>query len=214
MRALIIGESGGIGAAMAEHLRAHEWEVVGLSRRGDGLDLTDEASIAEHAGRLRGEFDQIIIATGSLGAPEKSLSSLSAQELQSQFAVNAMGPVLAIKHFAEFLPRDRRASLGVLSARVGSIGDNRLGGWYSYRAAKAALNQLVHGAAIELGRKYPHLVVAALHPGTVDTAFTQGYAREKLSPRQSAEKLLEVMDALVPEQSGGFWDYSGAAVVW
>lgn len=217
MRTLIIGASGGIGAAL---MRAAGPEAIGLSRRGDGLDLTDEASIKSHLGALKGPFERIVIATGALeidgAGPEKSLRALTPDALAAQFSLNAVGPALVVKHAMRLLPRDRAARVGVLSARVGSIGDNRLGGWYSYRAAKAALNQLIHSAAIEIARTHPQAVVACLHPGTVATAFTATYqtAHEKSTPDQAAAALLAVLGALTPAQSGGFYDAKGLEIEW
>ena len=213
MRSLIIGASGGIGAALAKAL-ASKGEVVALSRTTHGLEITDEASVAEHLGALAGTFDLIFTATGALGTPEKALRSLTAGELLSQVAINALGPALVLKHSLRLMPKDRRCVFAALSARVGSIGDNSLGGWHSYRASKAALNQLLHGAAIEIARTHPQAIVAALHPGTVDTPFTEGYGHEKHSPTRAATDLLAVLDGLTPAQSGGFFDYSGATVPW
>ena len=212
-RALVIGETGGIGAALAAALLAGGATVTGLSRR-DGMDLTDPGSVEAALQDLPPDFDTILIATGGLGTPEKSLRTVSAPAMLNQFALNAVGPALVLRHAARLLPRDRRSVCGVLSARVGSIGDNRLGGWYGYRASKAALNQIVHTAAIELARSHPRAVLACLHPGTVATRFTENYDAEKLSPAQAATHLLRVLDSLGPEDSGGFFDGSGAAVPW
>lgn len=214
MRALVVGDSGGIGGAVADLLRGQGAEVAGLSRRRDGLDLTDEPGIAAHLGALSGVFDMVFVATGALGTPEKTLRALGAAEMARQFAVNAMGPALVLKHAQPLLPRDRRAVFAVLSARVGSIGDNRLGGWYSYRASKAALNQLMRTAAVELARTHRQAVVCCLHPGTVATRFAEGYGHDKAPPELAAARLLAVVGALTPEQSGGFFDQNGAAVVW
>lgn len=213
MRALVIGASGGIGAALVAALAA-QGEVVALSRAGDGLDVTDEASVARVLGALTGVFDWVFIASGALGVPEKSLKAVSAQAMLEQFAVNALGPALVIKHLVALLPKDRVARLGVLSARVGSISDNALGGWYSYRAAKAALNQIVHTAAIELARSHPLAVLACLHPGTVATPFTAGYPGQKDAADLSAARLIAVLAGLTPAQSGEFYDYAGKAVPW
>lgn len=217
MRSLVIGASGGIGAALVSVL-AGQGEVVGLSRQRDGLDVTDEASVAHVLGELSGRFDRIAIATGALaplGArPEKSLRALDPAQVMAQFAVNAMGPALVLKHALRLLPRDQPAWIGVLSARVGSIGDNALGGWYSYRASKAALNQLIHTAAIEVARTHPLAVLACLHPGTVATGFTADYAGEKLAPAVAAQRLVAVLQGLRPDQSGGFYDFAGKPVVW
>lgn len=220
MRALVIGASGGIGAALCAAMTERGDEVVGLSRSGDGLDVTDEAAIARVMGALDGAFDTVIVATGALvidGArPEKTLKAVDGAAMAAQFALNAAGPMLLLKHALRLIPKDRPSRFVVLSARVGSIGDNALGGWYSYRTAKAALNQLIHTAAIEVARTHPQAVLALLHPGTVDTAFTAAYqpAYDKLTPAQSAAALLGVMDELIPAQSGGFFDYRGDVIPW
>ena len=213
MRCLVIGASGGIGAALVQIL-AVQGEVVVLSRSRDGLDVTDEPSVARVLGALTGAFDLVMIATGTLGQPEKALRGLSPLQMAEQFAVNAIGPALLIKHLVRLLPKDRPARVGVLSARVGSIGDNALGGWYSYRAAKAALNQLVHTAAIELARSHPQAVLACLHPGTVATGFTEGYPAAKVAPTVAAQNLLRVLTGLTPAETGGFYDWAGKAVPW
>lgn len=140
-----------------------------MSRSADGLDVTEEASVARVLGALTGVFDWVFIASGALAVPEKSLRALTGPAMLEQFAVNAVGPALVIKYAGRLLPKHRAARVGVLSARVGSIADNALGGWYSYRVAKAALHQLVHTAAIELARSHPMAVLACLHPGTVAT---------------------------------------------
>ena len=169
---------------------------------------------------LEGAFDLVFVATGALvigGAePEKTLRSLSARALADQYLVNAIGPMLILKHALPLLPRDRRSVFAALSARVGSIGDNRLGGWYSYRAAKAGLNQLIHGAAIELGRSHKQAVAVCLHPGTVETPFTEKYAgQHKTVPAaEAAVNLLSVVAGLTPAQSGGFFDYAGREIAW
>ena len=148
------------------------------------------------------------------GRRPKSLRALNAGQIAAQFALNAMGPALVVKHALRLLPRDRPAQLGVLSARVGSIGDNALGGWYSYRASKAALNQMIHTASIEIARSHPLAVVACLHPGTVATNFTADYAAEKVTPAVAADRLLRVLAGLTPSQSGGFYDWAGRVIVW
>ena len=219
-KALIIGASGGIGSALKEALSAKGIDVLGLSRSGDGLDITDEQSVARVLGALEGTFDLIVIASGALvidgQEPEKSLRQISGRAMLDQFAVNAVGPALIMAHAARLLPKDRPAHLAALSARVGSIGDNRLGGWYSYRAAKAALNQIVKTASIELARSHKQLCCVALHPGTVETPFTQNYAaRHATVPaREAAENLLDVLQGLEPAQTGRFFDWSGQEVLW
>ncbi len=220
MRAVIIGASGGIGAALAARLAAQGAGVVPLSRSVDGLDVTDEASIAHHLGALTGPFDLIFVATGALevngAAPEKSLKLLDPALMAAQFALNAMGPALVLKHSLRLIRRDAPARFGVLSARVGSIGDNGLGGWHSYRAAKAALNQFIHTGAVEVARSHPQAVVACLHPGTVSTKLTTKYAgnHPTVSPDQAAENLLSVLGRLTPADSGGFFDWQGKIIPW
>lgn len=220
MRVLIIGASGGIGGALLREAQARGAAVTGLSRRDDALDITDEHSVAGHLSRLQGPFERIVLATGALQigphGPEKSLRALDPAALAAQFALNATGPALVLKHAVRLLPRDRRAVFAALSARVGSIGDNRAGGWYAYRAAKAALNQLVRSAAIELARSHPLLAVVALHPGTVATDMTENYlARHPaVPPGTAARNLWSVIERLEPEDSGRFLDWAGKPVPW
>ncbi|NEX47033.1 SDR family NAD(P)-dependent oxidoreductase [Pseudotabrizicola algicola] len=220
MRALVVGASGGIGQALAARLEAQGAQVTRLSRRADGLDLTDEASLLRVLGGLEGSFERIVVATGALElngvAPEKALRSLDPAAMAAQFALNATGPALVLKHAVRLLPRDRPSVFAALSARVGSIGDNRLGGWHSYRAAKAALNQFIHTGAIEVARSHRQAVVVCLHPGTVDTPLTRAYAggHPVVSPDQAAGNLLAVMEVLRPEQTGGFFDWQGKEIPW
>ena len=220
MRALVIGASGGIGHAMAERLETGGAEVTRLSRSADGLDVTDEASVAAALGALEGPFDLVFVATGALSIdgqdPEKTLKHLDAGRLAAQVALNAAGPALVLKHALRLLPRDRRCVFAALSARVGSIGDNRAGGWYGYRAAKAALNQLIHTAAIEIARTRPEAVVVALHPGTVTTPLTEKYLgrHPSVPPETCADNLLRVIADLTHEHSGGFYDWAGKEIPW
>lgn len=219
-KALIIGASGGIGQAVSAALETRGVTVTGLSRSGDGLDVTDEASVAAALGALDGPFDLILVTTGALeiagAAPEKALRQVSAQAMLDQFALNCVGPSLVLKHSLRLLPREGRAVFAALSARVGSIGDNNFGGWYSYRTSKAALNQMIHTGAIELGRSHRGAICVALHPGTVETEFTRKYlGRHPAVPAaQAAENLLGVIERLRPEESGGFFDWQGATVPW
>jgi NAD(P)-dependent dehydrogenase (short-subunit alcohol dehydrogenase family) len=222
--AVVIGASGGVGAAILAGLRASgRFEAVhGLSRRGDGLDITDEASVAAAARRLASgpPLTLVFVATGVLHhghEPERSYRALDAAHLRRDFEINTVGPALVAKHFLPLMPRDRRAVFAALSARVGSIGDNRLGGWHSYRASKAALNMILRTLAVELARTHPQAVVAGLHPGTVDTGlskpFQRGVKPEKLfTPDQSAAYLLQVLDGLTPADSGGVFAWDGARV--
>jgi NAD(P)-dependent dehydrogenase (short-subunit alcohol dehydrogenase family) len=222
-RALVIGASGGIGHALCAALRGDEGcvEAVSLSRRDDGFDLLDETSITDHADRLSGQaFDLIICATGALTiggiGPEKSIRQISPEVMARQFAVNAIGPALVLKHFSPLLPKSTRSVFACLSARVGSIGDNRLGGWISYRASKAALNQIIRTAAIEIGRVRPLATVVAIHPGTVVTALSEPYSgnRDRTAPEIAAGNILRTIDGVTQEKSGGFLAYDGTKIEW
>jgi len=225
--AVIIGASGGIGSAVREaQERSSDYDgVIALSRSSDpGLDLLEEASIAHAAASIAAgphEVRLIFDATGALtlpgATPEKSWRNIDPEEMARAFAINTIGPALLMKHFLPLLPKTGRGVFASLSARVGSIGDNRLGGWYGYRASKAALNQLVRTAAVELARKKPETVCVALHPGTVRTSLTEGFAKTGLEvqdPELAAHRLLAVVKKLTPEQSGGFFDHLGEPIPW
>lgn len=218
--ALVIGASGGIGQAVAAELEERGVEVTALSRQGDGLDITDPASVKKVMGRLDGPFDLIFVATGILApegsGPEKSVAAIEAATMAEVMAVNAIGPALVIQAALPLLPKDEPSVLAVMSARVGSIGDNRIGGWHSYRASKAALNQIIRGTAIEMRRTHKDAACVALHPGTVATPFTADYAgrHKTVPPEEAARNLIDVVAGLGPEQSGRFFDYSGAEVPW
>ena len=220
MRSLVLGASGGIGSAIVAALEAGGDTCVALSRRTDGLDVTDESALQRIAGSFEGPFDLIFDTTGALEvdgyAPEKTIDALSPEGMAAQFAVNAIGPALLLKHFHPLLAKSGSAVFATLSARVGSIGDNRLGGWISYRAAKAALNQIVRTASIEISRKRPDSIVVALHPGTVATELTARYAgrHPTVAPDESAANLLEVIAGLRPLDSGGFFAWDGATIQW
>lgn len=222
-RALVIGASGGIGQALTEALRQQDTcgEVLTLSRSADGLDLLNEGSLAEQAGKLAEQrFDLIVCATGALTiegvGPEKSVKQISADAMAAQFAVNAIGPALILKHFTPLLSQSGRSAFALLSARVGSIGDNRLGGWISYRSAKAALNQVVRTTAIEVARKRPDAVIVAIHPGTVNTLLSQPYATNHKSsePSDAAAMILATIDRLKSTDTGGFFAYDGSRIEW
>lgn len=218
--ALVIGASGGIGRAVCNALLSRSVHVVGLSRSENGLDLMQPELADEMLGRIEGPFDLVLVASGALeidGAePEKTIRAVSAKAMMDQFALNAVGPALVLKHAHRLLPRNGRSVFAVLSARVGSIGDNRLGGWVSYRAAKAAVNQIVHTAAIELARTHKDAICVALHPGTVKTPFTQKYLgrHPAVAPDEAARDLMQVVDGLRPEQTGQFFDWAGKPVPW
>jgi NAD(P)-dependent dehydrogenase (short-subunit alcohol dehydrogenase family) len=217
---LLIGGTGGIGSALSETLTELGHSVRTVSRRNDGFDFLKPETIDPLLQTLDGPFDKIIIATGALtinGAqPEKSMTALDAQSMSDQFTVNAIGPAMVLKHAKRLLPRDRPSLVCALSARVGSIGDNSLGGWYSYRAAKSALNQIVRTTAIELSRTHKHSVCVALHPGTVATEFTRKYAgrHSTVTPDAAAHNLIEVMQSLNPTQTGQFFDWAGKSIPW
>lgn len=225
--ALVIGASGGIGKAVCEALEGQGFPgpVMGLSRRSEPhLDLLDEASIeaaAGHVATLGQPLRLLILATGFLhdetNRPERSLRDLTASHMAKAYALNTIGPALVLRHFTPLLPRDGRSVVAALSAKVGSIGDNHLGGWHSYRASKAALNQVMHTAAIELKRSRPEAVCVALHPGTVDTKLSEPFSKAGLNvrpPAVAARDLLDVIDRLKPADSGGFYDYQGRALPW
>ena len=220
MRALVIGASGGIGGALVAALRAQGADVTALSRSGDGLDVTDPVSVATHLEALAGPFQRILITTGALEidgiGPEKALKQLTPEAMLAQFRLNAVGPALVLRHVPGLLARDSAAVVAALSARVGSIGDNRAGGWHSYRAAKAALNQIVRGAAIELARSHPQAACVALHPGTVQTDLARKYVgnHPAVTPQDAAANLLRVIDGLGAQDSGGFFDWAGKAIPW
>ena len=184
------------------------------------FDVSDEASVQAGVTGLDGAFDLIFVATGALVIdgfePEKTIKAVTPDALENQFRLNAIGPFLVLKHSGHLLPKERPAVFAALSARVGSIGDNRIGGWASYRTAKAALNQLLHTSAIEIRRTHKQAVVLALHPGTVATDFTAKYAgrHKTVSPEAAARNLVDVVTAAAPEQAGGFYDYAFKEAPW
>lgn len=226
----VIGARGGIGAALVAVLAASDRvaSITAFARSNNvawpdpkvhtrTLDLLDPASITAAAATVANPLDIVIVATGLLRDPERDLRQLDAAKLALNFAVNATGPALVAQAFLPKLRSDRRTVFAALSARVGSIGDNRLGGWYAYRASKAALNQLIRTLAIEHARKNPLSVCVGLHPGTVDTPlskpFQRGVAAEKLfTPAYSAARLLDVIDRLTPADSGGLFAWDGTRV--
>jgi NAD(P)-dependent dehydrogenase (short-subunit alcohol dehydrogenase family) len=216
IRAVVIGAGGGIGAALADALEEEENDVVRLARAD--LDLTDEPGIAAAAAKV-GTADMVVVATGLLHdaehGPEKALRDLDPLWLARQYAVNAIGPALVAKHFLPILPRTGRSVFAALSARVGSISDNRLGGWYGYRASKAALNQLIRTLAVEDKRRNDRGIVVALHPGTVDTRLSKPFqqsGRDLFQPDRAAVQLLDVLDALKPADSGKLFAWDGAEI--
>lgn len=213
--ALILGSTGGIGSALMRRVP----NAIGLSRQ-DGLDWTKPEQAEAAVRGIAAPFELIFDATGALEiddhGPERQLKAIDAEAMAAQFAVNAIGPALILKHYEHLLPKEGRAVIATLSARVGSIGDNGLGGWISYRAAKAALNQIVKTAAIEIARKRPDAIVVALHPGTVATNLSAKFAgnRETFTPDQAATKLLDVIHGLTPADTGGFFAWDGSRIPW
>lgn len=222
--AIVIGAGGGIGGALADALDARGGRVTRLGRRSDppvDFEAPDTLARAAEALAPEGPFDIVIVASGILHGPdfgpEKSWRALDAGNLERVLRINSVGPALVARHFVPLLPRKERFHLAFLSARVGSISDNRLGGWYAYRMSKAALNQIVRTLSIELARTHEKGTVVALHPGTVDTGLSEPFQgnvpEEKLfTPQQSAAHLLSVLDALGPEDSGGHFDWAGEPV--
>lgn len=233
MIAVVFGSSGGIGGALAEAVIAsgRYASVYTVSRSGAVVEgavnrraeFTDEAQLASLAAEIgaAGPVTLCLVASGLLSAdgvqPEKTYRALSAEAFARVFAANTIGPALIAKHFLPLMPKAERSVFAALSARVGSISDNRLGGWHAYRASKAALNMLIRNFAIEQSRRAPGNICVGLHPGTVDTglskAFQGGVPGEKLfSPPQSAGYLLGVVDRLTPEDSGKCFDWAGKEV--
>lgn len=238
MRCAVFGASGGIGGALVRLLCARDdvAEVHALSRRmppddafpahgkvrHHRFDLADEASVAAACAAIGGPLDRVIVATGRLvrangDGPEKTFRALNADAMAELMAINAIGPALIARHALPLLNRTGRPVFAAVSAKVGSIADNRLGGWHSYRASKAALNMLVRTFAIELARSNPAAVAVSLHPGTVDTPlsrpFQRGVPADRLfTPEQSAAHLLRVIDTIDTRTSGRLIGWDGAEI--
>ncbi|WP_066649673.1 MULTISPECIES: SDR family NAD(P)-dependent oxidoreductase [Sphingomonas] len=226
--AVIIGASGGIGAAIADAIEdeASHGAVHRFARSFTGaghIDIADEASIAAAAAEVaKGPPPTlVVVATGLLHdgtrGPEKALKELDPAWLARNFAINAIGPALVAKHFLPLMPKSGRCIFAALSARVGSISDNRLGGWHGYRASKAALNQLIRTIAIEEQRRNSSSIVVALHPGTVDTALSKPFQGNVAPGRlfdagRAAVQLLDVLDGLRPPDSGKLFAWDGVEV--
>jgi len=224
-KALVIGASGAIGGAFVAAFQADPrcTHVGQVSRsQSTGFDVLNAESIARHADMCRasGPYHIIIDATGALTiqgvGPEKSLASLHEDTLMQNFHVNAVGPVMALRHFASLLASGPSV-YAKLSARVGSISDNSKGGWYGYRAAKAALNMLLQTAAIELQRKNAELRVVALQPGTVRSDLSQAFASSVphlLEPAESVAGMLAALKTLTPKSGAHYVDYKGEPIPW
>jgi len=235
MQAVVFGATGGIGAGFVAQCAArHDIERVhAVSRSGAPVsgkivphiaDVTSEADLAQLADALKSEKDLrlLVVATGILSngkaiQPEKSFRQQSLDTFEQVFRVNTFGPALVAKHLLPLMPRNGRAVFAALSARVGSISDNRLGGWHAYRASKAALNMLIRNYGIELARVNPGFIAVGLHPGTVDTHLSKPFQRnvpdtQLFTPAQSAGRLLTVIDGLTPADSGKCFDWAGREV--
>jgi NAD(P)-dependent dehydrogenase (short-subunit alcohol dehydrogenase family) len=235
MQAIVFGASGGIGHALAAQLAARNdiscVHAVSRSPAPSGpnivshtADITHEADLASLTGSLKakGDIDLVIVATGLLShdrglSPEKSYRHQSMDAFEQVFRVNTFGPALVAKYMLPLMPRNRRAVFAALSARVGSISDNRLGGWHAYRASKAALNMLVRNYAIEQARISEQFIAVSLHPGTVDTGLSQPFQSnvpdaQLFTPDQSAAYLLDVIESLTPADSGKCFDWAGKEV--
>lgn len=242
--ALVQGASRGIGLGLVQALLqdAAEFHVVATCRNPDNadalkalacdrlsirvLDATDPAGIETLAAELAQEGIRLSLIVNAAGVlhgkgfgPEKRLEDLDAAVLAKVFAVNTFAPALMLKALRPLMARDGKVVFAAISARVGSIGDNRLGGWYAYRASKAALNQVMRTAGIELARRNKNAIVAALHPGTTDTGLSEPFQdnvpEEKLfSVERSCGHLLDVIDGLSSEDSGGFFAWDGQRIEW
>lgn len=232
--AVVVGASGGIGQALVAALAAGGAydRVFALSRslvpqpepvHALSVDITDEATVATAAETIgaAGPVGLVIVASGLLHgpgvSPEKAIRALDPVAMARVFAVNTVGPALVAKHVLPLMPRSGRGVFAALSARVGSIGDNRLGGWYAYRASKAALNQILRTLAVEVGRTHPELIVVGLHPGTVQTPLSHPFRPHAetpglFSPDESAAHLLRVLDALQTRDSGQVFAWDGQPV--
>ncbi len=242
VEAVIVGASGGIGLAMLETLlqnpaveRVHAFarrQTTRLSQLASShnsrlslypIDLAEEASIEAAMAKLGPASPNLVLITSGLlytetRMPEKSWRQLDGEYFHQQMQINALAPALLAKHLIPRMPKDQPAIFAALSARVGSIGDNRLGGWYSYRASKAALNMLLKCTAIEAKRRWPQLVVTGLHPGTVDTALSAPFQSrvpegKLFTPEHCATSLLKVLDGLTPQDSGQVFAWDGQPIV-
>ena len=226
-RALIVGAGGDIARALAGALD-DDYEITSISRQpgeGERWHQTDysEESVESLARKIERGFDLMFICNGFLHddehRPEKSLRDISRDQLLTSFDRNVVVPALILKHFGKHLMRRQRTVLAILSGRVGSIDDNRAGGWYGYRASKAALNMITKNASIELGRTNRELIVIALHPGTTHTHLSapfvaEGRGPEAVTPEETATRLLDVLRGLDSRDTGGFFDWRGNRLPW
>ena len=226
--ALVIGGTGSIGSAIINELKNQNFtNIISLSRSSNPpLDLLDESSIEKAADFIKNQPGSLCLlfdATGILHnedqnqMPEKTYKNIDLTFMKKNFEINVMGPALIMKHFLPLLDTDQKSIFATLSAKVGSISDNRYGGWYSYRASKAALNQMIKTASIELKMKNKNAVCVAIHPGTVTSKLSKPFQKDNLkiqSNKESAKNIVQVMTNLKINDSGLFFDWSGDIISW
>lgn len=222
--AVIIGSGGGIGKALKKELLSeyHYNQVLCFSKSNDTLlDVTSEYEISKATDELKKNNIKVSLLVNAVGFlhdnslfPEKKISDIDNKYLLNSFKINCIGHALIIKYFSPLFVEKEKALLTCLSARVGSISDNYLGGWFGYRSSKAALNQIVKSASIELNRKKPNLILASIHPGTVYTKLSKPYTKQNncFTPEESAKKILKTMFSLTKDDSGKFLDYNGNVI--
>ena len=219
-RALVFGASGGIGQAFSRFLedKLGSENVVKVSRSFDGFDISDEEKILKFSESIEGSFNLIINAIGVLQTteegPEKTINVVKQKSMIDMMTINAIGPALLLKNFSKKLDKTKFSVFVNLSARVGSITDNRLGGWISYRSSKAALNQIIKTSSIEINRRNKNAICVGLHPGTVKTRFTDKFQNttETISPEESVEMMMKVIESLSVDDNGYCFAYDGKAI--
>ncbi len=219
-RALVFGASGGIGQAFSRFLenKLGSENVVNVSRSVDGFEITDEEKILKFSESIEGSFNLIINATGVLQTtgegPEKTINVVKQKSMSDMMTINAIGPALLLKNFSKKLDKTKFSVFVNLSARVGSVTDNRLGGWISYRSSKAALNQIIKTSSIEINRRNKNAICVGLHPGTVKTRFTEKFQNttETISPDESVEMMMKVVENLSVDDNGYCFAYDGKVI--
>ena len=219
-RALVFGASGGIGQAFSRFLenKLSSENVVNVSRSFDGFEISDEEKILKFSESIEGSFNLIINATGVLQTteegPEKTINVVKQKSMIDMMTINAIGPALLLKNFSKKLDKTKFSVFVNLSARVGSITDNRLGGWISYRSSKAALNQIIKTSSIEINRRNKNAICVGLHPGTVKTRFTEKFQNttETISPDESVEMMMKVVENLSVDDNGYCFAYDGKVI--
>ena len=219
-RALIFGASGGIGLAFSKFLenKLGIENVIKLSRSFNGFEISDEEKILKFSESIEGSFNLIINAIGVLQTteigPEKTINAVKQKSMIDMMTINAIGPALLLKNFSKKLDKTKFSVFVNLSARVGSITDNRLGGWISYRSSKAALNQIIKTSSIEINRRNKHAICVGLHPGTVKTRFTEKFQNttETISPEESVEMMMKVIESLSVDDNGYCFAYDGKVI--